>query len=102
MTTMHDLTQIVRAVVFQTAAAQTHPSPIPVAQNLASMPSTSAVPSPVQTTYTKVAQAKREQAKPPKLIPPAKYKREPTKVKKTARVMHSETRVARTDRLFFI
>ena len=67
MTTMQDLTLIVRAiVVVQTAATQRHPSPIPVPQNLASMPSTSAAPPSVQTTYRKVAQPNRGQAKPPK------------------------------------
>ena len=55
MTTMQDLTLGVRPVVAQTAAAQARPSPIPVAQNSANMPSTSTAPPPVQASYGNVA-----------------------------------------------
>ena len=97
MTTTQGLTLVVRAAVPQTAAAQTPPSPIAVAQNSASMPSTTAAPPPVQTTYRKVAQPNGKQVKQPKLIPPATYRSEPTKANKMGKVMHTKSRDAGTD-----
>ena len=92
MTTNEDLTSCVRAIVAHTAAAQTRPSPILVAQNSTGMPSTSAEPPHVQATYRKVAQRNGEQAKQPKLILTVTYKREPTKANQMARVIQAETR----------
>ena len=46
MATMEDITIGVKEVVTQTAAAQTHPSPIPVAETALTENSTSAVPPP--------------------------------------------------------
>ena len=96
MTTMQDLTLGVRAAVSQTAAAQTRLSPMPVARNLANIPSTSPVPPPIQTTYRKVAQPSEEQVKQPKLTPPATYRKEPTKANKMASNSNA-CRVTRTD-----
>ena len=58
------------------------------------MPSTSTAP---QAPYRTVAQSTAEQVKPPKLAPPAIYKRDPTKLSKMAKVVHAESRNAGTD-----
>ena len=75
MTTMKDLTLGVKAMASQTAAA----SPAPIQPYHGDLPSTSTAPPPMQVTYRKVALPNAEQIKPPKLIPPATYKRDPQK-----------------------
>ena len=99
MTTMQDLILGKRIVVAQTAAAQTRPSPLQVAHNSTSKPSTSAVPPPAQTRDRKIAPPSGEQAKQPKLIPTATYKRRSTKANKIARVEHADSSDAGTDPL---
>ena len=63
MTAMNVLTLGVRAVVAKAAAAPSRPPPMPMAPNLATVPSTSAFPPPQQTTYRKVAKPSGEQIK---------------------------------------
>ena len=93
MTTMKDLTLGVKAMASQTAAAQAKIiPPAPVQQYLSDLPSTSTAPPPTQATYRKVALPNVEQIKPPKLIPPATYKRDPPKTNKMARILHAESR----------
>ena len=67
---------------------------MPVALNLAIIPSTSAVLRPAQIAYRKVVKPSGEQVKPPKLIPPATYNRDSTKASKILRVTHAESRDA--------
>ena len=91
MTTMQDLTLGVKAIVSQTAAAQAQAAPqAPQKNQQLGMPSTSAAP---QTTYRTVAQ----QIRPPKLVSPGTYKRDPAKLSKMAKVTHAESRDAGTD-----
>ena len=80
MTMMKDLTLGVKAMASQTAAAQEKiVPPAPVQPYLGDLPSTSTAPPPAQVTYRKVALPNVEQIKPPKLIQPATYKRDPQK-----------------------
>ena len=97
MTTMQELTLVVRAIVSQTAAAQKYVAPAPPASNQSRLPSTSAAPSPTQTTYREIAQRSVEQTRPPMLIPPATYKRVSTKASKMARAVHAESRDSGTE-----
>ena len=68
-TTVHDLTQGVKAVVTQTAAVPNRPPPMPVAFNSANVPSNSAF-----RTHQPTYQSQSEQTKQPKLQPPAMCK----------------------------
>ena len=100
MTTMKDLTLGVRAMASQTVAAQAKAAPAaPIAPHSSDLPSTSAVPPPLQATYRKVALPSVEQTKPLKLIPPATYKRNPPKTSKMARILQTESRNVGTDPL---
>ena len=100
MTTMKDLTLGVRAMASQTVAAQAKAAPAaPIAPHPSDLPSTSAVPPPLQATYRKVALPSVEQTKPLKLIPPATYKRDPPKTSKLARISQTESRDVGTDPL---
>ena len=100
MTTMKDLTQGVKAMTSQTAAAQAKIiPPTSVQPYLSDLPSTSTAPPPTQATYRKVALPNVEQIKPPKLIPPATYKKDPPKTNKMARILHAESRDVGTDPL---
>ena len=103
MTTMKDLTLGVRALASQTVAAQAKAAPAaPIAPHPSNLPSTSAVPPPMQATYRKVALPSVEQSKPLKLIPPATYKRDLPKTSKMARILQTESRDIGTDPLFSI
>ena len=79
MTTVQDLTLGVKTVV---ATVPNRPSPVPVALNSADVPSTSAFHTQ-HPTYREIAQrqsvTKTDQAKQPKLQPPATYKKVPVK-----------------------
>ena len=82
----------------QTAAAQSQVATVaPLTLNQTNMPSTSAAPPPAQATYRKIAQPSVEQVKPPKLVPPASYKRDPEKTSKRTKVAHADSCDARTD-----
>ena len=81
----------------QTAGAPFRAAPAPLALNLENIPCTSTAPQTTQVTYRKLAQPSGEQVKPPKLIPPATYKRDSTKASKMARVVHAESSDAGTD-----
>ena len=95
MTTMQDLTLGVKAIVSQTAATQEQAAPrAPPNYQQADMPSTSAAP---QAPYRTVAKSTAEQVRPPKLAPPATYKRDPPKLTKMAKIVHPESRDAGTD-----
>ena len=93
MTMMQDLTQEVKTVVSQTAAAPARAASAPLAFKLANMHSTCAGPPPTQVTYRKIAQPSGEKVTLPKLKPPATYKKDSTNASKMARVMHAESRV---------
>ena len=100
MTTMKDLTVGVRSMVSQAGAAQAQAAPAaPTTLNLNNVPSTSAAPPTTQPTYRKVAQPSIKKIRPAKLIPPATYKRDPTKATKMAKVIQSESRDVGTDPL---
>ena len=100
MTTMKDLTLGVRAMISQAGAMQAQAAPMaPTTLNLKDLPSTSAPPPQTQVTYRKVAQPSAEQFKPGKLIPPATYKRDPTKATKLAKIIHADSRDVGTDPL---
>ena len=79
ITTVQDLTLGVKTVV---ATVPNRPSPVPVALNSADVPSTSAFHTQ-HPTYREIAQrqsvTKTDQAKQPKLQPPATYKKVPVK-----------------------
>ena len=79
VTTVQDLTLGVKTVV---ATVPNRPSPVPVALNSADVPSTSAFHTQ-HPTYREIAQrqsvTKTDQAKQPKLQPPATYKKVPVK-----------------------
>ena len=95
MTTMQDLTLGVKAILSQTAAAQAQEAPrAPQKYQQVDMPSTKAAP---QTTYRTVAQPTLEKIRPPKLVPPATYKRDPVKISKMAKVARAESRDAGTN-----
>ena len=95
MTTMQDLILGVKSIVSETAATQAQRAPrAPLKYQQADKPSTSTAP---QVPYRTVEQSTAEQVMPPKLAPPATYKRDPTKLTKMARMIHAESRVARTD-----
>ena len=97
MTTMQDLTLGVKAIVSQTAVTQAQAAPrAPPKYQQTDMPSTSAAP---QAPYQTVAQSTAEQVKPPKLAPPATYKRDPPKLTQMAKIVHAESRDAGTDPL---
>ena len=97
ITTMHDLTLGVKAIVSQTAAVKAQVAPAPPAFNLANIPSTSAASLLMQTTYREIAQPSVGPTKPPKVKLPATYKRDPAKASKMVKVMHAESRDAATD-----
>ena len=95
MTTMQHLTLGVKAIVLQRAATQAQSAPrAPPKYQQADMPSTSAAPQP---PYRTVAQSTAEQVRPPKLAPPATYKRDLPKLTKMAKIVHAESRYAGTD-----
>ena len=95
MMAMQDLTLGVKAIVSQTPAPQAQTAPrAPQKYQQADMPSTSAAPQP---PYRTVAQHTVEPARPPKLVPPATYRRDPSKASKMAKVAHAESRDAGTD-----
>ena len=100
MTTMKDLTLGVRAKASQTVAAQAKAAPAaPIAPHPSDLPSTSAVPPPMQATYRKVGLPSVEQTKTLKLIPPATYKSDLPKTSKMARILQTESRDVGTDPL---
>ena len=100
MTTMKDLTLVVRAMASQTAAAQTQAAPVaPILPHLNNLLSTSAALLPTQATYRKVAQLSVEQIKPSKQIPPATYKRDLPKTNTMARLIQAGSRDVGTDPL---
>ena len=95
MMAMQDLTLGVKAIVSQTPASQAQTaSRAPQKYQHAEVPSTSAAPQP---PYRTVAQHTVEPARPPKLVPPATYRRDPSKASKMAKVAHAESRDAGTD-----
>ena len=95
MMAMQDLTLGVKAIVSQTPAQQTQTaSRMPQKYQQAEMPSTSEVPQP---HYRTVAQHTVEPPRPPKLVPPATYRRDLSKASKMAKVTHTESRDAGTD-----
>ena len=95
MMAMQDLTLGVKAIVSQTPASQAQTaSRAPQKYQQAEVPSTSAAPQP---PYRTVEQHTVEPARPPKLVPPATYRRDPSKASKMAKVAHAESRDAGTD-----
>ena len=95
MMAMQDLTLGVKAIVSQTPAPQAQTaSRAPQKYQQADVPSKSAAHQP---PYWTVAQNTAEPARPPKLVPPATYRRDPSKASKMAKVAHAESRDAGTD-----
>ena len=95
MMAMQDLTLGVKAIVSQTPAQQAQTAPrIPQKYQQTEMPSTSEAPQP---QYRTVAQHTVEPPRPPKLVPPATYRRDLSKASKMAKVTHAESRDAGTD-----
>ena len=95
MMAMQDLTLGVKAIVSQTPAQQAQTAPrIPQKYQQTEMPSTSEAPQP---HYRTVAQHTVEPPRPPKLVPPATYRRDLSKASKMAKVTHTESRDAGTD-----
>ena len=95
MMAMQDLTLGVKAIVSQTPTQQAQiASRVPQKHQQTNVPSTSAVPQP---PYRTVGQHTVEPARPPKLIPPATYRRDPSKTSKMAKIAHAESRDAGTD-----
>ena len=95
MMAMQDLTLGVKAIVSQTPAQQTQTaSRVPQKYQQAEMPSTNEAPQP---HYRTVAQHTVEPPRPPKLVPPATYRRDLSKASKMAKVTHTESRDAGTD-----
>ena len=95
MMAMQDLTLGVKAIVSQTPAQQAQTAPrIPQKYQQTEIPSTSEAPQP---HYRTVAQHTVEPPRPPKLMPPATYRRDLSKASKMAKVTHTESRDAGTD-----
>ena len=95
MMAMQDLTLGVKAIVLQTPAQQAQmASRIPQKYQRTEITSTSEAPQP---HYRTVAQHTVEPPRPPKLVPPATYRRDLSKASKMAKVTHTESRDAGTD-----